>query len=451
MTKPGFHPWAKDDVWTAGPDVGSDTKAAPPDANRDEGYYRQRRPGPDVFNWQINRNSLIQDTLARLQAANYQHVRTDTTDYGTGAPVGKLMTSCHFGDANLRNTICTLIFYDAAAGAEQILEYGGINGVTWSAPGANPVFAAPGAGVPTFLDADGSDADHRIVCHDNAVDRVRYNTGGAWANITFTAGAPTYYWLSLACDRNTAGGASAHWVISAFVAAGASAAVWSSTDGINFAAEAGFSTANGVTPEGTYHSNHPAGALGPDDVGNPTWLVLGQDSAYRSTDHATWSSAVALGYDCRNNRSAAYSRPARRWVVAHSDTDFGDVSYSDDNGATWTYLAGALPVEAGHIAAGVEAHIAGDGYGTFVVTRHTRTAVADGKFWISVDEGLTWSLGEFPDDAMAQWGSDDGYIIEPCFQAANDVDGQPLAAGYFIFAGYNDSVPETRIFRSLLV
>lgn len=140
--------------------------------------------------------------------------------------------------------------------------------------------------------------------------------------------------------------------------------------------------------------------------------------------------------------------------MAHSDTDFGDISYSDDNGATWTYLAGALPITAGpptHATAGMEAHIAGDGYGTFVVTRNNRQAVADGKFWISVDEGLTWTAGEFPDDTMAQWGTDDGYIIEPCFQVDNDVDAVSKAAGYFIFAGYNDTAVETRIFRSLLV
>jgi hypothetical protein len=448
MTKPGDHPWAKDDVWTAGPDIGVNTKAAPPDANRDEGYYRQRRPGPDVLNWQLNRNALIQQTVARLAGMNYTPQITSTVDYNS---VGALRAACHFGDAALRNSLCTLVFYNNLAGADNILEFGGINGVTWTAPGSNPVFAGAIGGNPAFLDADGSDADHRIVLHNNAVDQVRYNTGGAWANITYTAGAPNYFWQAVGCDRNTAGGATAHWLIGAYTGAGTSAAIWSSTDGIAFAVEAGFSTAVGANVDCIQHSLHPAGALGPDDVGNPAWIVISGNNAYRSTDHSTWLGPVALGYNSSTSRAVAYSRPSRRWVVAHSDTDFGDISYSDDNGATWTYLAGALPVEAGHSVAGMEAHIAGDGYGTFIVIRHDRNAVADGKFWISVDEGLTWSLGEFLDDTMAQWGTDDGYVIEPCFQVANDVDGTPLAAGYFIFAGYNDSTPETRIFRSLLV
>jgi len=338
-----------------------------------------------------------------------------------------------------------------------MLELYAQNGHQWTAPASNPVFGALVA--PTYYDSDGGDTLHRIlvITDSSAADLVKYATGfggGAWTTITFGGGAPTYQWASVACDRNTAGGASADWCIGCYTGAGTSPEIWSSTDGINFATEAGFSAGNGERVVGLYHSKHRAGLLGPDDPGNPVWVaVLDTDDVYRSVDHATWNGPVALGKNTGGNaRSLAYSAPARRWVAAHSDTDFGDISYSDDNGASWTTLANVLQASAGMQAAGMEAHITGDGYGTFIVTRYNRTGLTSGNyFWISVDDGLTWSLFEPEDDTIAAWTSNDGYIIEACFPIDSDVDGTANNGGFYIYAGYRDAGPQTRIFKSLIV
>lgn len=440
MTKPGPHPWATNDTFSAGPDIGSDAKTVPLAAHMEDGYYRGRRPAPDILNWQLNRNYLTHLSVARLQAANYQHIVTDTTDYSTG----RLVASSHYTSSS-GNYMRTSLYF-ANGSTSNLQELWSENGADWTAATSDPVLSSLGSN-PT-IGADGEDSNHRIVTGSwgggTGYNKVVYHTqhSGVWTAVTFSGGAPANaLWHDVACDRDTAGNATAHWCITAYVS-GSSALLWSSTDGITFSVESGFSTASGWNPTGIYHSCHPAGALGPGDAGNPIWLVSSGDQVYRSADHVTWTGPVYIG-GATGQRGLAYSKLSRRWVAAHSYNNGGDISYSDDNGATWTTISNALPG-----AASADDHrIAGDGYGTFVVVAENALTNA---MWVSVDEGLTWSMVRVPDDTMAGWVSDDGYIIEPAF-FASDVDNTPAGCGFFVYAGYNDNTPETRIFRSLVV
>lgn len=448
MSKPGPHPWATNDTYVSGPDAGSNTKTPPLTAHREDGYYRTRRPGPDILNYQLNRNALVQSTVARLAAMNYQLVEQNNIDYSTAA-AATLDSSCHYYDAD--GNIYASLFYGDPGGT-QLLERYSINGVNWATPASNPIpgNALGGAG---RSDADGDDSNRRIIVHDGTTtDDVYYNTGygaASWTKVTFDGGAPGLNWRRVACDRDTAGNGAAHWCIGDD-AGGGNPVLWSSTDGISFTAEAGFPALGAASVSGIFHSLHPVGALGPDDTGNPAWLVLAGNFVVRSTDHITWTSVNPAISGTWGSRSVAYSRTSRRWVLAIGGTQFGTIHYSDDNGATWTSIANALPIQSAMQHANTGARIASDGYGTFVVTRSVQPTVPSTEMWVSVDEGLTWSLFQPADDTMSLWGSDDGYIIEPCFFWGSDLDETPDGGGFFLFAGYDDSVPATRVLRSLV-
>ena len=445
MTKPGQHPWAKDDVWTAGPDVGLDTKAAPPQDQVDEGYYRGQRVAPDVFNWTVHRNALTFESLARMQASSYTNRLA-----AYGAAGDTLHSSCSCYDVTNDFLMSNLIAYDA--GANLVEEISGRGGGEWSLP--TTVTVAPAiASTPTVLDADGSDTYHRIVAFSWAGgnDAVYYAVAGAWTGVvTWNPGAPGHDWQSVASDRNKAGGISTDWCIGGYTGAGTSPEIWSSADGVTFAQEAGFSAGNGESVHGLHHSCHPVGALGPDDTGNPIWLANVSGSIYRSADHVVWTGPVALALNQDNPRSLAYSRTSSRWVVAHSGTDLGDISYSDDNGASWTTLAGALSI--GAISnANNEAYIACDGYGTFVVIGAVANAFNDySHMWVSVDEGITWSRCVPPMQYSATTWTNNGRTLEYC-GVLEGVDETPIHSGFFLCAHYDATLAELQILKSLIV
>ena len=87
-----------------------------------------------------------------------------------------------------------------------------------------------------------------------------------------------------------------------------------------------------------------AGALGPEDLGNPNWLILTNTRALTSADGVAWANQ-AHGFPGANpptKRCAAYSRTARRWVAAGRGAAAGDIYYSNNGGASWVLIAGAL-------------------------------------------------------------------------------------------------------------
>lgn len=448
MSKPGYFKWAESDAYAA-IDIGSDNKLEPQATGQTDGFYRGYRPGPDTVNWLMNRLAHAQRGLARIQVMNHKLILTDTTDYQGG----RLIASCHTSmGTGLRDIF--LFYNDPVVGS--IAEYHSADGgATWSTPTSSPVFA-PGVAGGLVIDADGDGSTRRIVVADDGAiaDLVRYATaiaGGSWTAVTFTAGAPTLAWRSVGCDRDTAAAGAAQWCIGDD-AGGGSSVLWSSVDGINFAVDAAWPGATVTEPlHGIYHSCHPVGGFGPSDLGNPTWLVLSDTYATRSADGAAWTAAahgLALGGGSFGHRSAAYSRAGNRWVVVLPAAAGGDVAYSDDNGATWTTLASALPNFPG---AGFEPSICGDGYGTFLVTTAGDSG-SDTRVYISTDNGGTWTTLRLPSaNYAAGAGALDGVVCEAAVDEGADVDEISDAVTAFVIGLYDDSDPETEIFRSLLI
>jgi hypothetical protein len=440
MTRPGYIPFATNDTYVAGPDIGDDTKTAPLTLHREDGYYRTRRPGPDIFNWELNRLGLVQEMVARLQVLNYNLMDSNAFAHTTMDAV------CH--NRNTTNSDIEVSFFFYSVGAGNVVERRGINGVVWSAPGA---VTAAGFAATVAMDAEGSNAYHKVVTFDDGIinDTVRYQAGaGAWATVTFVAGAPALNWRAVGNDRNTAGGANDLWLIGDAASPGPNSALWDSPDGINFTVVATWPAATVQEPlHGIYHSCHAVDALGPDDAGNPTWLVLSDTYATRSTDGATWT-AVAHGLNVGggsfNARSAAYSRPARRWVVVHPDTQFGTISYSDDNGATWTTNAAQLP--GASAAAGVTPHIAGDGYGTFVISGNNADMA---RLWVSTDDGITWTTFEMDLTTIAAGA--EGIFPIGCIEEDTNVDEPGLHNQFFCVGFFDAGGPLFEAFRSLVI
>jgi hypothetical protein len=255
---------------------------------------------------------------------------------------------------------------------------------------------AGGLAANSHMNADGSH-DGRVMCMvaDNAGARALWyiDTGGAWAVAPGIPAAANF--LHIACDRNTDGGATPLWIAGEAANAATPRLFSDNTVGGGgapaFANVAGFPALGAAGSEnimGVFHSKHPVDALGPSDVGNPTWLVITDTFAVRSTDGAAWT-AVAHGLALAGTsfagammgRGAAYSKTSSRWVISHDD----DISYSDDNGANWTTLAGVCP----DLVAANGVGVACDGYGTFWVFDQD-VGGANLAGYMSVDEGLTW-------------------------------------------------------------
>lgn len=449
--KPGPHPWATNDTYAAGPDVGSDTKTQPLPVLQEDGYYRGRRPAPDLLNWKLNRSHLTQQSAARMQVASTALIETDSTfDLDVAGGGDDLQASCHVGALGTRQ-----VFIFGRHSAAQIKEYYSyVGGVRWLAPASSPVSVGP-YGALVALDADGDNAFRRIVTIDDGTpasnDAVRYNTSigaATWGSATFLPGPPGLNWRSIGCDRDTAGAGFARWCIGDD-AAGGNSALWTSADGVNFSAASGWVGPTVTEPlRGIYHSCHRAGALGTDDAGNSTWLVLSDTYASWSFNGNSWATNVAghglsVGGSNFGPRSAAYSMTSRRWVAALPGSAAGDIAYSDDNGMTWTTIAGALTGITSAIP-----RIASDGYGTFVVINNSPAGPA--AFWYSVDEGMTWTKGRVPGSAL--YGSAyDGQVVEGAFDCSVDVDETPGSQQFFIIITYEDSGPVTEFYRSLAI
>jgi hypothetical protein len=378
--KPGTHPWADNDVYAAGPDVGSNTKTETLALHRGDGYARSRRPSPDNLNWQLNRGGVAHKLLSKIQSGNY------TLEDSTASPAASVLATACWTLNNEGNI--NVFLYD---GVNTISERRGIQGRIWSIPASSPVSAA--AGVVTLIDSASDDVNNRVICASSGVNnQVHYNNsyaGGSWAASAIAVNVSAG-WSAIGCDANTAGGANALWLIgddTTNTNPGAGNGILNSSVnlGANFAA-VGTWPAIAEPILCIEHSHHAAGALGPDDAGNPTWLILTTTRAVSSADGATWTnSAHGLGI-AANKDSLAYSKCERRWVWPIGGAD---VVYSDDNGVTWVTLNNVL---AGSTGVPADMHIQGDGYGTFVIVDDSN--VSRERFWVSVDDGITWTRGD---------------------------------------------------------
>lgn len=431
--RPGPHPWATDDTYTTAPDAGSDNKLETTDMLRDEGAHRSERLGPDLLNWQLNREYLSQQMAAKMMASNF--TREDIATLFAGDSIDG---STHLQDAD---GIHILTYAFDAAG--NINEIDGEDARSWSSPASNPISAA-GAGNVTDLYADANDANGRrtIVAESSLTDQVYTKadfTAGAWS---VPGGLPGFDWLSVCSDRDTAGdaGTQGKWLIGEDGQGGGSIPeVWASTDDCaNFAKVTGFpSWAVGQDIRAIFHSCHPAGALGPDDPGNPHWLVFSTLNVASSADGVSWTS-IAEYHKIPGQKGAAYSRTSRRWVTAFLTGGTATVYYSDDNGATW--LAGqALP----NYTTG-DTRVVCDGYGTFMIHDSSGNYV-----WVSSDEGMTWTCVRLQANTIV--GALNSSILEVgCAETLNDWKEHGQFPTFFTVIMRDDSTGEIQAHRSLV-
>jgi hypothetical protein len=381
--------WASLDLYTTPPSVGVATKFEPTATLRNEGFHGNDKVGPGFVNHMLNRLALSQQFMAKMMAGNYS--LKDSGNFPAGGEklgVGVSMQSPTSG------MTLSWLFYPSG-GAGNIVERATWDGGAYFIPVASPVAAVAGAIAALDAESDGNIYRVCVASGPPLTDQIFYNNDFAatpWLGAG--TGGAAKDWLSVGCDRNTAGGANPLWLIGDSGAGGTIAPVLygnaaAATPAV-FANVATFPVlAIGNQIDFIGHTNHPAGALGPNDSGNPSWLVLttapaGAGRSLVSADGATWSDqAHGLGAWQINKKSAAYSRTASRWVVV--DTN-GNTFYSDDNGVTWA--AGVtIPLPAAPM---VNPQIVCDGYGTFVIGEQTS------RMWVSTDDGITWSRLEIP-------------------------------------------------------
>jgi len=429
--RPGPHPWATNNLYVGGPDVGSNSKTETIALLREDGYYPERRPAPDLLNWQLNRNFLAHQYASSLFAANW--FNQDTNAAFLAANDQCVATNCVIDTATGLNI--SAYFADTVV-AGNLVEVRGVGGVSWSTVASSPVVALPGAVVIVDSDADDSIAGgQRGVVANSAGGTDQVYTangwgGGAWG-ASAIVGAPALNFQAIGCDRNTPGAANATWLIGDDAGGGNGALYVSTNAGANYAAVPGPgwpAVAEPILFIG--HTCHPAGALGPDDAGNTSWLIFTTTRVLYSADGATWANNAhpAAGYTPAK-KAAAYSRTAGRWVMPENN---GDVHYSDDHGASWTTLATAL---VGTVGATMQCRC--DAYGTFVVMDDVT------RVWISTDDGLNWSRIRF----NVQTSTSEE--LEAGFYSQNDWDTHGQFPTFFTVVSHNDGTTTRECWRSL--
>jgi hypothetical protein len=403
----------------------------------------------------MHRFGLLQRFMARMLVGSMVALSDMSVSYGDDG----LKASCHGRGYNGRSEVC---FFTARASGDaecsMLLPDTSLSSVD--------TFSTPSSGV--LMDADHENKgenSHIVVTLDHAADEVYYTqvpedpTSGTFSGVTFTAGAPGYTWKAVGCDRNTAGGASAKWIICTDSSVGGTdTAAFSSTDGENFDEETGWPGAT-VTDDVNFvgHTCHPSGALGQDDSGNPYWLAITATHTVLSQDGSTWDEythGLSVGGGAFNARSAAYSKTSRRWIVPEAGTAFGNIAISEDNGKTWSTTTNALPHDLSTLAA-MRPCIASNGYGIFIVWLRDQ---ANRKMWVSVDEGETWA-GIYPNDenaSFAESAAQDGRVVEAMFDESLGF-GEVSGSSEFLVMADLDSdalagpAPDIDVFRSLLM
>ena len=440
--RPGDHPWATNDTFVAGPDIGSDSKTQTLQVHQEDGMYRSRRPAPDVYNWQLNRNFLTNRFLQKMLVTNWSIA--DSAALHNGDTLGASTTISN--SAIIAGQHINTFWFDAGGNQGEALF---ASGTQWLTPASDPPLAAANAIVSQDVDCD--EVEHRVlVAYTPAAgaDETQYALtlgGGAWNATTWNPGAPTLDWLSVGCDRNTAGGGAARWLIGDDGVAGtAPPVIWSSPDGIDFTAQAIPGTIIAGQRIGFIgHTLHPVGALGPDDAGNPSWFVLTNARSMQSADGATFTDNGnhGLAIATPNRRNAAYSRVTGRWVVPEGVASAGDITYSDDLGATWTTIVGALR----SITAMSNPQIVGDGYGCFVVSDMQQEAL-----WVSVDDGISWTYLRRGGGVHAPTAGWDTLVIDIASDPSNDWDAMGAEITYFAQIFNDDAAPLQEAFITLV-
>ena len=424
MTQPGPMDWATNDVWAAGPDAGDDTKLEPTAGQIGEGYYTGRRPSPQIRNWLDHRAGLLRRAVARSMLLN---PRTDW-DTSLVAAAG-MVAATAFDHAHAYDQVNGehwLFFIDNAGGPPYGIESHARAYERWSATGN----ANQNNGPVNRLDADGSH-DGKIIFSSQLAGgggHLRYHdfAGGGW-QVPATPPAVGLNWGAICCDRDTYGNGYSHWMVGDRPGGGASTieeAVDALPANCNFANNAAYNAlALAQDIDGIFHSRHPALALGPSDPGNPVWLVLTPTSVVRSADDgASWTVAAHGFAGNFSPGSMAYSRTSQRWVLAIGNAA-GDVAYSDDNGATWTTIGGALA------AAANTYDVYCDGYGAFYA--HQRRGLTL-PFHVSVDEGLTWT--EFDVESTAGFQP---LILGSSIDSSKNIDDTPSFPELFLAMHYD--------------
>jgi hypothetical protein len=384
--RPGPFPWATDDFYVSvgNPWNNKETKIQPSVALSAEGWEPEGVVPADYLNWLFHRYHVLREDTARSLSMDFRQVPANLTPFAN--PIRRKYI---FDQSNKVHTIVST----ANANGSYQIDHAYLDGEQFTSAQTFP-------SKPLNANINGLAQDqngHIVAVLSGVNDIVHYTTapGTNYTAITWSGGAPALNWRKIDCDPT-----GPLWII-ADDAGGGNVVAWSSTDGITFAAIAGFPAAMGAGQTvGLAHTKHPVGALGPDDGGNEYWICFNNTNMARSSDGITWSSAAhgltvpTGGTDM--HQKIAYSRTARRWVIPAGSGSYGDVYYSDDNGSSWATLSSVLSPTPTSLDG-----IMSDGYGTFVIYnlgqlfQATPAAPFGIQFWVSVDDGITWSYNVF--------------------------------------------------------
>jgi hypothetical protein len=372
---------------------------------------------------------MLQQFIARLQP---QSLEPRNAIYGPGTNLDVLWSICSdSGISTGLRTDCYFITEDTVGSNVHEIrsDDSGPNGV------GLVVNYGGGAVVVADSDCENNNTDYRriVVVDDGAGADEIYTTNAipsAYAKVTFGGAPPAtgYDWRAVGCDQN-----SAIWLIGSAVVnvPPLTSFVYRSTNGTNFTNVAGWpGTTVNEDIQFIKHSNHNVGDLGPDDPGNPHWLVVSATYAYTSADGLTWNGAAhGLGVT-PHARSIAYCKTSGRWIWPLSGTP--NVAYTEDNGLTWSTWANVLPIQTWNSCKS-------NFYGTVMAGTVGGSIMA-----LSVNDGDSWSVMSPNIDSGLT--SLDYHMIHSAFDPLLKAYEQSYFNEYWV-AGATDATPAPNEFE----
>ncbi len=369
MSKPAtILEWATDANFPAGvnPWNAQPNKVEPSAAKVDVGRQPTELPPAEETNWWRSMVSRFVSHLVSIRMLNWSDYGVDTT-----TPVASGAGSAWAGCYDETDGVFTV----GTGDGETVVTS---NGYVWDDDGGAGL-AGPNIGAGNAVTGIASDdSGTRVACVPSAAappgDEVFYSIApGAWAACGFAAGLGLTF---TKVESNGRYGSTGTWIIAD--TASPAAVYRSQGTMINFAVVA----VTGLTTQ------YPM-ICASKDTDNDCWVILTATQCARSSDHgATWTTALhglavvtggpAAG--CLAANVITYDKATSRFIVFGGATS-RDVSYSEDNGISWTTVTNALPAT-------------WTGYGQIITSRDGEILAHCGSLGYvgSVDGGETWEL-----------------------------------------------------------
>lgn len=377
MTKPERFLWAENTNHAAGADPwsGQPCKVEPAAGKKLTGFVPAERPPAEHMNWLLNQTGLWARWASVLQVRNWRMGDFSGVTPGADWWIPHCMCSAPVAAGG------GFVSLVAVEEQQHYVIRSSVDDTVWTAEGGAAGSLANLWGAPAAAH------QHINICANSGGALVAVSDDGATNDLAATsplapnwgaiaALALTVRWRACENDWKATPSAAGTTVVGAHTGL---LYVYNSTLGAWTTAGTPYAAAVDVIK----HTH---------DTANSYFLAAVTDRVIKSATglSGTWS-VITPSWGAFACSGLGYDADSKRWIAVGYGTA-GDLWYSDDDGATWSSWAGAVPM----LSANGRKSIACDGHGCWVVTGSTELTGTDDPMYWSVDNGATWNTLAYP-------------------------------------------------------